>query len=147
MEVILLEDVPVLGKMGEIIKVADGYGRNYLIPKGLAKVATSKNVKALEHDKRLIEHKRNRVKKQAQKLAEKIESLSITIPQAVGEQDKLYGSVTSMDIERYLKQEGIEIERKHIELEEPIKSLGIYNINVKVHPEVSAKLKVWVIKE
>ena len=146
MKVILTEDVPSLGKMGDLIQIKDGHARNYLIPKKLAVPANPQNVKAFEHQKTLLKQKQNRIKREAEKLAEKIENISCTISKPTGEEDKLFGSVTSLDIEKSLKEEGIKIDRKKILLEEPIKTLGIYKIPIKVHPEVVANLKLWVVK-
>ena len=146
MKVILLEEMPSLGKAGDAIKIADGYGRNYLIPQKKAIEATSKNMKVWECQKNLLKDKIGKVKKEAEKLAEKIEGISCTVSKQTGEEDKLFGSVTSMDIEDSLKEEGIEIDRKKIILDEPIKKLGIYTIPIKLHPEVIANLKVWVVK-
>jgi len=147
MQVILLEDVSSLGKAGDLVKVSDGYGRNYLIPKKKAILATEKSVRVLDHQKRMVQHRMARVKKDIQKIAEEIENLSCTFTRAVGESGKLFGSVTSMDIEAYLKDNGIEVDRKKIHLEEPIKSVGKFTVPIKLHPDVSAQLKVWVVQE
>ncbi len=147
MQIILREDVPSLGKAGDLVKVANGYARNYLIPRKIAVEATPKNLKALEHEKLLIEHKKRREHRESESLKDKIESISCTIGVKVGEDDKLYGSVTSMDIEEGLKREGVEIDRKKIELEEPIRTLGVYTVPIKITPEIQAKLKVWVVKD
>ena len=147
MQVILLEDVSSLGKAGDLVKVSDGYGRNYLIPKKKAILATEKSVRVLDHQKRMVQHRMARVKKDIQKIAEEIENLSCTFTRAVGESGKLFGSVTSMDIEAYLKDNGIEVDRKKIHLEEPIKSVGKFTVPIKLHPDVSAELKVWVVQE
>lgn len=144
MQVILLEDIPPLGKTGDMVKVSDGYGRNYLLPQKKAILATEKNIKALEHQKRLIQQKIGKQKREAQTLAQKIEALSCTFNKSVGESGKIFGSITSMDIEDFLKKNGIEIDRKKIHLEEPIKNLGMYNVPIKLHPDVVATLKVWV---
>lgn len=146
MKVILTEDIPNLGKMGDLIQIKDGHARNYLIPKKLAVPANPQNLKAFEHQKTLLKQKQNRIKREAEKLAEKIENISCTISKPTGEEDKLFGSVTSLDIEESLKEEGVKIDRKKILLEEPIKTLGIYKVPIKVHPEIIAKLKVWVVK-
>jgi ribosomal protein L9 len=145
-KVILTEDVSNLGKMGDLIQIKDGHARNYLIPKKLAVPANAQNLKAFAHQKNLLKQKQNRIKREAEKLAEKIEKISCTISKPTGEEDKLFGSVTSLDIEESLKEEGIKIDRKKILLEEPIKSLGIYKVPIKLHPEVTANLKVWVVK-
>jgi large subunit ribosomal protein L9 len=147
MKVILTQDIAGLGSIGELITVKDGFGRNYLVPQGKALQATSQNMKTLEHQKRLIRGKIDKAKREAERLAARIESVSCTVAKAVGEEDKLFGSVTGMDIEASLKLEGVEIDRKKINLLEPIKSLGIYNIPIKLHHEVTAVLKLWVVKE
>ena len=146
-KVILMEDVTKLGSMGELVHVKDGFARNYLIPRKLAVLANSQNIKTLEHHKALVSQKKNKIKKEAEQLSGKIENSSCTIAKPVGEEDKLFGAVTSKDIEQSLKEEGIVVDRKKILLEEPIKSLGIYKIPIKLHPEVTANLKIWVVKE
>ncbi|NWG01442.1 MAG: 50S ribosomal protein L9 [Syntrophaceae bacterium] len=147
MQVILLENIPSLGKAGDLVKVSDGYGRNYLIPQKKAVLATEKSFKVIEHQKRLIEQRMEKTKKNAEKAAQQIESLSCTFTKTVGESGKIFGSVTSMDIENYLRENGVEIDRKKISLEEPIKNLGMFTVPIKLHPEVVAHLKVWVIQE
>ena len=147
MQVILLEDVPNLGKAGDLLKVSDGYGRNYLIPQKKAILATEKNLKGLEHQKRQVQHRMGKVKKDSERVAQQIEELSCTFAKPVGESGKLFGSVTSMEIESYLKENGIEVDRKKILLEEPIKNLGMFTVPIKLHPELIAHLKVWVVQE
>jgi large subunit ribosomal protein L9 len=147
MQVILLEDVPSLGKIGDQVKVADGYARNYLIPQKKGILATEKNMKVLAHQKRQVQHHVGRMKKDAETLAAQINDLSCTFSKSVGESGKLFGSVTSMEIETFLKEKGIEIDRKKIVLEEPIKNVGMFTVPIKLHPEVSAQLKVWVVQE
>jgi large subunit ribosomal protein L9 len=147
MQVILIEDIPSLGKAGDEVKVSDGYGRNYLIPKKKAVLATEKGLKAIAHQKKLVQQRVGKVKKDSERLAQEIESLSCTFAKAVGESGKLFGSVTSMEIEAYLKENGIDVDRKKILLEEPIKNLGMYHVPIKLHPEVTAQLKVWVVQE
>ncbi len=147
MKVILKEDVKALGSIGEIVNVKNGYARNFLIPKGLAVKADSKNLKEFEHHKRMIEFKLNKVKIQAEQIKEKIENVELNIPQKLGKSGKLFGSVTSLMIEKELEKEGLDIDRKKILLKEPIKTLGNFEIDVKLHPEVIAKLKVNVIAE
>jgi large subunit ribosomal protein L9 len=147
MEIILLEDIPSLGKVGDLVKVSDGYGRNYLIPHKLAIKATLKNRKKLEHEKRFAQEKTDKVKRDAEKLANRIEEFSCTITKPVGESGKLFGSVTSKEIEQQLNENGFQIDRKKIELEEPIKNLGVYTIPVRLHSEVIANLKLWVVRE
>ena len=147
MQVILLEDVSSLGKAGDLVKVSDGYGRNYLIPQKKAVFATEKNLKVLEHQKRQVQYRMGKMKKDVEKVAQQIEAFSCTFTRAVGESGKLFGSVTSMDIESYLKENGIDVDRKKIVLEEPIKNLGVFTVPIKLHPEVVTQLKVWVVQE
>jgi large subunit ribosomal protein L9 len=147
MQVILLENVPSLGKAGDLVKVSNGYGRNYLIPQKKALLATEKSLKAIEHQKRQVQQRMEKTKKDAEKMAQRIEKLSCTFVKTVGESGKLFGSVTSMDIENYLKENGIEVDRKKISLEEPIKNLGVFTVPIKLHPEVTTHLKVWVVQE
>jgi large subunit ribosomal protein L9 len=147
MQVILVEDVPSLGKAGDQVKVSDGYGRNYLIPQKKAIPATEKSLKSLEHQKRTLQQQMGKAKKDAEQMAKKIEAFSCTLTKAVGESGKLFGSVTSMEIESYLKENGIEVDRKKILLEEPIKNVGMFTVPVKLHPEVTAHLKIWVVQE
>jgi large subunit ribosomal protein L9 len=147
MQVILLESVPSLGNAGDLVKVSDGYGRNYLIPKKKAILATEKSLKVIEHQKRQVQQSMEKAKKDAEKLGHRIENLSCTFVKPVGESGKLFGSVTSMDIENYLKENGIEVDRKKISLEEPIKNLGVFTVPIKLHPEVTTHLKVWVVQE
>ena len=146
MKVILIEDIPSLGKMGDLVKVADGYGRNFLVPHGKAIRATTHNVKVLEHQTKQLKNKVDKIKRDAEKLARKIEAVSCTVAKPAGDEEKIFGSVTSMDIGESLKVEGIEVDRKNIVLDEPIKTLGIYTVPIKLHPEVTAQLKVWVVK-
>jgi large subunit ribosomal protein L9 len=147
MQVILLEDIPSLGKAGDLVKVSDGYGRNYLIPRKKAAFATEKNLKALQHEKAQVQQRLAKVKKDAGKMAQEIENLSCTFVKNVGESGKIFGSVTSMDIEAFLKENGLEIDRKKILLDEPIKNLGMHTVTIKLRPEVAAHLKVWVVQE
>jgi large subunit ribosomal protein L9 len=147
MQVILLEDIPSLGKVGDKVKVSDGYGRNYLIPQKKAILATEKSLKAIEHQKRQVQQQLDKAKKDAEKEAQQIGQLSCTFAKPVGESGKLFGSVTSMEIEGFLKENGIEVDRKKILLEEPIKSVGMYNVPIKLNPEITAHLKVWVVQE
>jgi large subunit ribosomal protein L9 len=147
MQVILLQNVPSLGKAGDLVKVSDGYGRNYLIPQRKAILATEKSLKVIEHQKRQVQQSMGKAKKDAEKLGQRIEKLSCTFAKTVGESGKLFGSVTSMDIENYLRENGIEVDRKKISLEEPIKNLGIFTVPIKLHPEVTTHLTVWIVQE
>lgn len=144
MKVILKENLDNLGHIGDIVKVAPGYARNYLVPKGLAIEATEKNAKALDHAKRQLEYKKNKVKEQATALAARIGGLTLTISHQAGEEGKLFGSVTNMELAEHLKAQGVEVDRKKIVLADPIKHLGEFTATVKLHPEVSAELKVVV---
>jgi large subunit ribosomal protein L9 len=146
MKVILKENIETLGSIGDIVKVAPGYARNYLVPKGYAIEATTRNAKALEHAKRQLEYKKNKVLESAKNLLEKIEANPLVLVHQAGEADKLFGSVTNMEIAEALKNRGLEIDRKIILLSDPIKSLGDYEVPVKLHPEVIATLKVSVTK-
>ncbi|MES0397071.1 MAG: 50S ribosomal protein L9 [Syntrophobacteria bacterium] len=147
MKVILKEDIPKLGIMGETVQVAPGYGRNYLIPQGKAVLATSKNSKELEHQRQLILRKAELIRKDAESFAEKFRGLTLTLARKVVEEDKIYGSVSVSDISQALEEAGVEIERKLIKLDEPIKSLGEFQVPVKVHADVTAELIVQVVKE
>ena len=147
MKLILREDIENLGKIGEIVEVAGGYGRNYLLPRGLAVKASTKNLKEQEHQKKLIQARMDRQKKDAQEVAGSLDSVSCTISRKTGEDEKLYGSVTSRDIEEALREEGVSIDRKRILLEEPLKKLGVYTVPVKLHADVTGNIKVWVVKD
>jgi len=146
MKVILKEDVANLGHMGDVVEVSPGYARNFLVPKKKAFEATAKNLKAIEHQKKLLADQLKREKKEAEALAARINESSITIPVQVGEGEKLFGSVTNKDIAEALVKEGIEVDKHRILLEKPIKELGIFTVPVKLHPEVTANLKVWIVK-
>ena len=146
MKVILKENVDNLGRIGDVVKVAPGYARNFLLPKGLAIEATERNAKALEHAKRQLEYKRNKELEQARAQAARIGAVTLTIAHQAGEEGKLFGSVTNMELAEQLKAQGVEIDRKKIVLAEPIKQLGEYGVTVKIHPEVAANLKVVVSK-
>ncbi len=147
MKIILLENVPSLGKAGDLVKVSAGYGRNYLIPQQKAILATEKSLKVVEHKKRQVQQRMEKTKKDSEKMGQRIEKLSCTFAKTVGESGKLFGSVTSMDIENYLRENGIEVDRKKIILEEPIKNLGMFTVPIKLNSEVTAHLKVWVVQE
>lgn len=147
MEVILVKDVNNLGKAGEIVKAKDGFARNFLIPGGLAIPLNASNLKRLEAEKQKKLLDSQKLKSDSEQIKQKLDSLSLTLPVLTQEEDKLYGSITSQDIANALKEEGIEIDKNSLLLDEPIKALGIYEIPVKLHPEVSAKIKVWVVKK
>lgn len=147
MNVILKEDVKDLGHIGEMLSVKDGYARNFLLPRGLALEANPRNVKALEHEKKKIQEKMRKIKTGAEGLASRISATTITIKAKAGEEDKLFGSVTAMDLAEALSKEGLDVDRKRIVLEEPIKRLGTYTVSVKIHAEVSAQFTVHVVSE
>lgn len=147
MKVILKDDVKNVGKMGQVVNVADGYARNYLVPRGLAVEANIKNIRSLEHEKRIIQEKAKKIKISAQDLVHKISTMSFVIKAKAGEEGKLFGSVTTMDIAELLKNEGIEIDKKKISLDEPIKRLGSYSVNIKLHPEISTQINIQVVEE
>ena len=147
MEVILRADVDKLGRRGEVVKVAEGYGRNFLLPRGLALAVTEANKAMIAKERKAHEAKLAKEKVEFQSLADRIGSLRFVAPRKVGENDVLYGSVTSGDIAEFLKGKGIEIDKRKVQLDEPIKKLGEHEVSVKLHPEVSANLRVLVTKE
>jgi large subunit ribosomal protein L9 len=147
MQIVLKEDIEKLGRRGEIVKVADGYARNYLLPLGKALAATPGNLIVIEREKRRYVARLLKEKEEHELLAGKIQAVSLTLVRKVGESDVLYGSVTSADIAEALQKEGIVVDKRRIQLAEPIKSLGIYTVPVRLHPEVVAEVKVWVVKE
>jgi len=146
MKVILKEDVKNLGTMGSIVEVADGFGRNYLIPKNLAVEATPKNLKKFEHEKRIILAKAEKFKRAAEDLAKKLSGMVLSIEAQSGEEGKLFGSITTKDIAEVLAGQGIEIDKRKIFLEEPIKRIGTYSASIKLHPDVTATVTVEVKK-
>lgn len=145
MKVILKEEVGGLGKAGKIVKVADGYARNFLIPRDLAAVATEDNVRRLEHEKRLIFLRQDKAKREALTLAEQLKEAKVTIERQVGEEDRIFGSVTPRDVADSLRQQGYKISRREIRIDENIKKLGVYEAHVKLFSEVTAPVKVWVV--
>jgi large subunit ribosomal protein L9 len=147
MDIILREDFESLGQAGEVVSVKDGYARNFLIPKGIAYLANEANKKRYENDVKQQAWRVNRDKKIAEELAVKLENVSCTISVQVGEEDKMFGSVTSQNIAEVLASQGFEVDKRKILLEDPIKSLGIYSVPIKLHSEVEATVKVWVVKE
>jgi large subunit ribosomal protein L9 len=147
MRVILREEIEKLGAAGEVVSVRDGYGRNYLLPRGLAVIATEKDVARFEHDKRVIAARAAKMQKELGAQADKLSQVSVSITAATGEGDKLYGSVTSRDITEALKAQGVNIDSKKLHLAEPIKTLGMTEVPVKLGPNVTATIKVWVVKK
>ncbi len=146
MQVILQENVDNLGKVGDVVKVKPGYARNYLLPNRLAMEASTRNISMLEHQKRAAQARRDKLKTEAEKFQKQIEAVKPVIPRQVGEEDKLFGSVTSMDVEAALRAAGVAVNRKQIQLAEPIKTLGLHEIPIKIHPEVTAKVRINVVK-
>jgi large subunit ribosomal protein L9 len=147
MKLILRENHDKLGKVGDVINVKDGYARNYLLPRKIAYLATKGSLKVLDEEKKQKELKTLKELKVAQKVSSDIEKVSLTIPMQVGEDDKLYGSVTNQMIADSLKEKGYDIDKRKIEIDEPIKVLGIYSVSVKLHHEVTSKVKVWVVRQ
>ncbi len=147
MQLILREDVPNLGRPGDVVKVRDGYARNYLLPRSLAIEANPKNLRAFEHQKRLALARREAKRGEALKLKQRLEGLELRIAARAGEEGKLFGSVTNIDIERALRARGFDIERRKIALAEPLKQLGDFTVPVKLDPEIEASLKLSVIAE
>ena len=147
MKIILKEDIESLGARGDIVKVKPGFARNYLIPAGKAVEATAANIKIYQEEKKQDQVREQRGKKIALELAEKLSKVSLTAVVQVGEEDRIFGAVTSQNIADLLKENGFDIDRKKILLDEPLKALGIFEVPVKVHPEVEAQIKVWVVRE
>lgn len=147
MKIILRSDIDRLGKIGEVVNVAPGFARNYLIPKKLAYSATAGNLKRIEFEKRRAGQMAARELEETRKLAEKMKDLSLTFQVKVGEEERLYGSVTAVDISEEAAKQGFDIDRRKVVLDEPIKQLGVYTVGVRLHPEVIAEIKVWVVKE
>jgi len=147
MKVILRKNFDQLGKVGDTVTVKDGYGRNFLIPRQIAYQATKGNIIALEEEKKQIQKKEAKELDAAQTLAANIEKVSVTIPVTVGEEDKIFGTVTTQMIADSLKEKGFDIDKRKIEITEPIKSLGIYSVTVKIHPNVTATVKTWVVRD
>jgi large subunit ribosomal protein L9 len=147
MNVLLIKDVERLGREGDLVAVADGYARNYLVPRGYAVIAGDTTVKLQEkiRAERLAREAAER--QEFVELAEKLSNVSLTTAVKVGEDEQLYGSVTAHDIAELLREEGYEIDRKKIVLENPIKALGVYAIEIRLHPEVTGTIKLWVVKE
>jgi large subunit ribosomal protein L9 len=143
-QVILNEDLPNLGRPGDVVRVRAGYARNYLLPRKLAVEANPRNLRAFEHQRRMAMVKREALRTQAMTEKEKIENLHLTLAAHAGEEGKLFGSVTNLDLERALQQRGFVVDRRRILLAEPIKQLGDYNVTVKLQPEVDAKLNFTV---
>ncbi|MCM8778799.1 MAG: 50S ribosomal protein L9 [Candidatus Omnitrophica bacterium] len=147
MKIVLRKDLDNLGKFGEIVTVKDGYARNYLIPKGFALEATEKNLRIIEQEKKEIIRQKEREKKEALALADKIKNSSCTLAVEVGENEKMFGVVTNQDIAKAYEEMGIKLDKRMIELKEPLKELGIFYVPIRLHPEVSVEAKVWIVKK
>ena len=147
MEVILTEDISSIGKAGDKVDVKDGYARNYLIPKGLALGVTTANVKAIQIKREKSIRKEQEVKAAAEVVAKKLETISCTVAMNAGEDDKLFGAVTNADVAAILSGEGVEVDKKDIVFEEDMPKLGIYYFKVKLHPEITQRVKLWVVKK
>ena len=146
-QVILQQDLVNLGKSGELVRVRPGYARNFLIPRGLAVRATASDVARVDHEKRVIAARAAKMTKEAQAEADRLSQISVSIARAVGEEDKLYGSVTSRDIAEALHAQGVTVDSKKIHLEEPIKTLGLTEVGIKLGRGFNATIKVWVVKK
>jgi large subunit ribosomal protein L9 len=147
MEVLLRQDVDKLGRRGEVVKVAEGYGRNFLLPRGLALPVTEANKAAVERERQAHAARAAKEKAEVELLAGRLNGMRYIAPRKVGEHDVLYGSVTSGDIAEFLRAKGIDLDKRKIQLDEPIKQLGDYEVKIKLHPEVTATVKVLVTKE
>ena len=147
MQVILRDDLDNLGKSGEVVNVKPGYARNYLLPRGLAIKATAGDIKRVEHEKRVISARTAKMDKEAKAEADKLSEVSVSIAVAVGEEDRLYGSVTSRDVAEALKDRGVIVDPKKVLLDEPLKALGLAEVPIKVGRGVTATVKVWVVKK
>ncbi len=147
MKVILRENVETLGQIGDVVEVKNGYARNFLIPRKIAYAAIEGNIRALDEEKKRLAKKKQQEVNAAEHLAVELEKVSVTIPVQVGEEDKIFGTVTTQMIADALKEKGYDIDKRKFDIEEPIKSLGIYGINIKLHQNVNVKIKVWVVRE
>ncbi|MCX5716577.1 MAG: 50S ribosomal protein L9 [Candidatus Omnitrophica bacterium] len=147
MKLILTQDVPSLGLIGEVVNVKDGYARNFLLPKGVAVPSTPQNMKLMEELKKKRQVEAKKTKDEALAVSERLADVSCTIPVKIIEEDRIFGSVTPEMIQKAFEAEGIRLDKRTIHIEEPIKKLGVYQVSVKLHPEVTVSCKVWVVKE
>ncbi len=147
MEVILREDIPNLGKIGDLVRVRDGYARNYLLPRGLVLVANKKNLKSFEHQKKMVADQKQKILRHAQGMADQLASVSLTIAMRTGEEGKLFGSVTNIQIEKALKAQGLDVDRRKIHLEEPIRHLGDFEVPVRLAADLTIAVKLSVVPE
>jgi large subunit ribosomal protein L9 len=147
MDVILQQAVEKLGQPGDVVKVSPGYARNYLIPRGIALAATPGNKKRIEQQRQRLEAAESSRRETAAELAQRVEQVSLTFSARVGEEGKLFGSVTAADIVQQLESQGYHIEKRQVDLHEPIKALGVYRVPIRLHADVKPEIKVWVIKQ
>ena len=147
MEVILKEDIVNLGKIGEVVRVRDGYARNYLLPRGLVLIANKKNLKTFDHQKKLVADQKQKTMRQAQSAADQLTGVSLVIPMKVGEEGRLFGSVTNIQIEKALKAKGLNVDRRKIHLDEPIKTAGDYEVPVRLAADLTVPLKLSVVSD
>ena len=147
MEVILKEDIANLGKIGEIVRVRDGYARNYLLPRGLVLEANKKNLKTFEHHKKIVGDQKQKIMRQAQTVGDQLNGVSLVIPMKVGEEGKLFGSVTNIHIEKALRAKGLSVDRRKIQLAEPIKNAGDFDVPVRLSADLTVPLKVSVVSD
>ncbi|MGH7823803.1 MAG: 50S ribosomal protein L9 [Candidatus Binatia bacterium] len=147
MEVILKEDIPNLGKIGEVVRVRDGFARNYLLPRGLVLIANKRNLKTFEHQKRVVADQKQRIVREAKSVSDQLGGVSLVIPMRTGEEGKLFGSVTGIHIEKALKAKGLDVDRRKIQLQEPIRTLGEFDVPVRLTADLTVSVKLSVIPE
>ena len=146
MKIILRQDYEALGKVGDVVTVKDGYARNFLMPKRIGVLANQKSIRILEEERKTLARQQNKDKRQAEAMVSELEKISITATVSVGEEDRVFWSVTTQTIADLLKEKGYEIDKKKIHLDEPIKALGIYTVPLRLHQDVEANIRVWVVK-
>ena len=147
MEVILKEDIANVGKIGDVVRVRDGYARNYLLPRGLVLVANKKNLRTYEHQKKVVADQKQKIVRGAQSVAEELAGVSLVIPMKTGEEGRLFGSVTNIQIEKALKAKGLDVDRRKIQLSEPIKTIGDHEVAIRLSADLTVPLKVSVVPE
>ncbi len=147
MEVILKEDIVNVGKIGEVVRVRDGYARNYLLPRGLVLIANKKNLKTFEHHKKIVGDQKQKIMRDAKAVGDQLAAVSLVIPMKVGEEGKLFGSVTNMQIEKALKAKGLNVDRRKIHLDAPIKNTGDYEVPIRLSADVTVPLKLSVVSD
>jgi large subunit ribosomal protein L9 len=147
MEVILKEDIVNVGKIGEVVRVRDGYARNYLLPRGLVLIANKKNLKTFEHHKKIVGDQKEKIMRNAKAVGDQLAAVSLVIPMKVGEEGKLFGSVTNMQIEKALKAKGLNVDRRKIHLDAPIKSAGDYEVPIRLSADLTVPLKLSVVSD